>query len=183
MQTFREYHEDGEHERQHQRVALMPGGYKPPTKGHFKAFQYLLQDADTGIVIIGNKDRDGITAEQSKAIWDIYAKYMGKPVEIELAENSPVRTVYEFADNNKEIAITVGAGAKDEDVNRYDYFAKNVEKYPLVNVVKIPMQEDSISGSQTRALMQSNLDEAITYFVPEELSETDKDAIKNILTD
>ena len=45
------------------------------------------------------------------------------------------------------------------------------------------MQEDSISGSQTRALMQSNLDEAITYFVPEELSETDKDAIKNILTD
>ena len=183
MQTFREYYEDGEHERQHQRVALMPGGYKPPTKGHFKAFQYLLQDADTGIVIIGNKDRDGITAEQSKAIWDIYAKYMGKPVEIELAENSPVRTVYEFADNNKEIAITVGAGAKDEDVNRYDYFAKNVEKYPLVNVVKIPMQEDSISGSQTRALMQSNLDEAITYFVPEELSETDKDAIKNILTD
>lgn len=183
MQTFREYYEDGEHERQHQRVALMPGGYKPPTKGHFKAFQYLLQDADTGIVIIGNKDRDGITAEQSKAIWDIYAKYMGKPVEIELAENSPVRTVYEFADNNKEIAITVGAGAKDEDVNRYDYFAKNVEKYPLVNVVKIPMQEDSISGSQTRALMQSNLDEAITYFVPEELNETDKDAIKNILTD
>ena len=26
--------------------------------------------------------------------------------------------------NNKEIAITVGAGAKDEDVKRYEYFAK-----------------------------------------------------------
>jgi phosphopantetheine adenylyltransferase len=183
MRTFKEYYEDGEHLRDRDRVALMPGGYKPPTKGHFKAFKYLLEDADSGIVIIGNKDRDGITADQSKKIWDVYSKYMGKPVEIELAENSPVRTVYEFADNNKEIAITVGAGAKDEDVKRYEYFTKNVEKYPLVDVVKIPMQEDSISGSQTRALMQSNLDEAIAYFVPEEISETDKDAIKNILTD
>ena len=183
MQTFREYFEDQEHLRDKDRVALMPGGYKPPTKGHFKAFKYLLEDADSGIVIIGNKDRDGITAEQSKAIWDIYAKYMGKPVEIELAENSPVRTVYEFADNNKEVNIIVGAGNKDEDVKRYEYFTKNIDKYPLVSVIKIPMQEDSISGSKTRALIASNLDEAIAYFVPNELSESDKDAVKNILTD
>ena len=59
MQTFKEYYEDGEHLRDKDRVALMPGGYKPPTKGHFKAFKYLLEDADSGIVIIGNKDRDG----------------------------------------------------------------------------------------------------------------------------
>ena len=181
MQTFREYFEDQEHLRDKDRVALMPGGYKPPTKGHFKAFKYLLEDADSGIVIIGNKDRDGITAEQSKAIWDIYAKYMGKPVEIELAENSPVRTVYEFADNNKEVNIIVGAGNKDEDVKRYEYFTKNIDKYPLVSVIKIPMQEDSISGSKTRALIASNLDEAIAYFVPNELSESDKDAVKAVL--
>ena len=182
MQTFKEYYEDGEHLRDKDRIAVMPGGYKPPTKGHFMAFRYLLQDADSGIIVIGNKDRDGITAQQSKAIWDVYAKYMGKPVEVELAPVSPVRTVYEFADNNKEVEITVGAGAKDEDVKRYDYFTKNVEKYPLVNVVKIPMQENAISGSKTRALIAQNLDEAINYFVPEEISETDKDAIKNILT-
>lgn len=181
MQTFKEFYEDGEHLRDKERVALMPGGYKPPTKGHFMAFKYLLQDADKGVVIIGNKDRDGITAQQSKAIWDVYAKYMGKPVEIELAAASPVRTVYEFADNNDGVEITVGAGAKDEDVKRYDYFTKNVDKYPLVNVVKIPLQENNISGSKTRALIAQDLNKAIEYFVPEEISETDKDAIKSIL--
>ena len=181
MKTFREYFEDGEHLRDKERIALMPGGYKPPTKGHFAAFQYLLDDADRGIVVIGNKDRDGITAEQSKAIWDIYAKYAGKPVEIILAPISPVKSVYDYADENKDVEITVGAGDKDEDVKRYAYFEKNVDKYPLVSVTKIPLQAEGISGTKTRSLIASNIDEAIAYFVPEEISETDKAAIKAVL--
>ena len=178
MQTFKEYFDDQE---QHEAVALMPGGYKPPTKGHFGAFLYLLQDAASGVVVIGNKDRDGITAEQSKAIWEIYAKYAGKPVEVILAPISPVKTVYDYADENKDKKIIVGAGAKDEDVKRYDYFNKNAEKYPLVNVVKIPIQAEGISGTKTRQLIATDMDEAIEYFTPPELSETDKDAVKAIL--
>ncbi len=181
MKTFREFYEDGEHLRDKERIALMPGGYKPPTKGHFSAFLYLLENADKGIVVIGNKDRDGITAEQSKAIWDIYAKYSNKPVEVMLAPISPVKSVYDYADENKEVEIIVGAGDKDEDVKRYSYFEKNADKYPLVSVAKIPLQAEGISGTKTRELIANNLDEAIAYFVPEEVSETDKDAIKSIL--
>ena len=178
MKTFREFYEDQE---QQDAVALMPGGYKPPTKGHFGAFLYLLQDASKGVVVIGNKDRDGITAEQSKAIWDIYAKYAGKPVEVVLAPISPVKSVYDYADANPDKKIIVGAGAKDEDVKRYAYFEKNADKYPLVNVVKIPIQAEGISGTKTRELIAQDIDEAIAYFAPPELSETDKDAIKAIL--
>lgn len=178
MQTFKEFYEDQE---QHDAVALMPGGYKPPTKGHFGAFLYLLEDANRGVVVIGNKDRDGITAEQSKAIWEIYAKYAGKPVEVVLAPISPVKTVYDYADENKDKRIIVGAGAKDEDVKRYAYFEKNSDKYPFVNVVKIPIQAEGISGTKTRNLIAQNIDEAIDYFTPPELSETDKDAVKAIL--
>lgn len=181
MKTFREYFEDGEHLRDKERIALMPGGYKPPTKGHFAAFQYLLDDADKGIVVIGNKDRDGITAEQSKAIWNIYSKYANKPVEVILAPISPVKSVYDYADENKEVEITVGAGDKDEDVKRYEYFEKNADKYPLVSVTKIPLQEEGISGTKTRSLIANNIDEAIAYFVPEQISETDKAAIKDVL--
>ena len=178
MQTFKEYFEDQE---QHEAVALMPGGYKPPTKGHFGAFMYMLEEADRGVVVIGNKDRDGITAEQSKAIWEIYAKYAGKPVEVVLAPISPVKSVYDYADENLDKKVIVGAGAKDEDVKRYDYFTKNPEKYPLVQVVKIPIQAEGISGTKTRALIAQDLDEAIEYFAPPELSETDKDAVKAVL--
>ena len=179
MQTFKEYFED--QEQQHEAVALMPGGYKPPTKGHFGAFMYMLEEADRGVVVIGNKDRDGITAEQSKAIWEIYAKHAGKPVEVVLAPISPVKTVYDFADENLDKRVIVGAGAKDEDVKRYAYFEKNPEKYPLVQVVKIPIQAEGISGTKTRALIAQDLDEAVNYFAPPELSETDKDAVKAIL--
>lgn len=178
MKTFKEYFENQEDT---DAVALMPGGYKPPTKGHFGAFKYMLEDANRGVVVIGNKDRDGITAEQSKAIWEIYAKYMGKPVEVVLAPISPVKSVYDFADENLDKRVIVGAGAKDEDVKRYDYFTKNPEKYPFVQVIKIPIQEDGISGTKTRALIASDLDQAIEYFVPNELSESDKDAVKAVL--
>jgi len=179
MKTFKEYYEG--QEKEYESVALMPGGYKPPTKGHFGAFMYMLEEADRGVVVIGNKERDGISAEQSKAIWDIYAKYAGKPVEVVLAPISPVKSVYDFADENIDKRVIVGAGAKDEDVKRYAYFEKNPEKYPLVQVVKIPIQAEGISGTKTRALIAQDLDEAVNYFAPPELSESDKDAVKAVL--
>ena len=179
MITFKEFFE--QEQSITNSIALLPGGFKPPTKGHFEAFKYILENADKGVVFIGKKDRDGITAEQSKAIWEIYAKYLGKPIDIHIANVTPVRSVYEFADNNKESYITVGAGAKDDDIKRYSYFEKNIDKYPLVNIVKIPIQSEGISGTKTRHLIANNISEAISYFTPNDMSETDKEAIKSIL--
>ena len=162
-------------------IALYPGGYKPPTKGHYHSFDYILQDADKGVIFIGKKERDGITAEQSKQIWEIYAKYLGKPVEVIISDVTPVKSVYDYADNNKDVNIIVGAGDKDDDVKRYAYFEKNIEKYPLVRVVKIPLQSEGISGTMTRELIASDIDKAIDYFTPEVLSPEDKANIKQIL--
>ena len=163
-------------------IALYPGGYKPPTKGHYHSFDYILQDADRGVIFIGKKERDGITAEQSKQIWEIYAKYLGKPVEVIISDVTPVKSVYDYADNNKDVNIIVGAGDKDDDVKRYAYFEKNIEKYPLVRVVKIPLQSEGISGTMTRELIASDIDKAIDYFTPEVLSAEDKANIKQILS-
>ena len=163
-------------------IALYPGGYKPPTKGHYHSFDYILQDADKGVIFIGKKERDGITAEQSKQIWEIYAKYLGKPVEVIISDVTPVKSVYDYADNNKDVNIIVGAGDKDDDVKRYAYFEKNIEKYPLVRVVKIPLQSEGISGTMTRELIASDIDKAIDYFTPEVLSAEDKANIKQILS-
>jgi phosphopantetheine adenylyltransferase len=163
-------------------IALYPGGYKPPTKGHYHSFDYILQDADRGVIFIGKKERDGITAEQSKQIWEIYAKYLNKPVEVIISNVTPVKSVYDYADNNKDVNIIVGAGDKDDDVKRYAYFEKNIEKYPLVRVVKIPLQAEGISGTMTRELIASDIDKAIDYFTPEVLSTEDKANIKQILS-
>lgn len=162
-------------------VALLPGGFKPPTKGHYNALKYLLNNASEGIIFIGNKDRDGITAEQSKKIWEVYAKTLGKPVSVEISQISPVKSVYDYADANPDKVIKVGAGAKDEDIKRYAYFEKNKEKYPLVEVKKIPIQSEGISGTLTRKLVGEDLDEAIKYFVPDEVSDEGREMIRLIL--
>lgn len=179
MITFKEYFEG---EETHETVAILPGGFKPPTKGHYNAFKYILQDADKGVVFIGKKERDGITADQARDIWEVYSRYLGKPIEVAIAGITPVKSVYDFADENKDVKIIVGAGDKDEDVKRYEYFIKNVEKYPLVQVVKIPIQSEGISGTKTRELIASDIDQAIEYFVPEEINETDKNIIKDKLS-
>ena len=178
MRTFREYFEDME--TKSERVALLPGGFKPPTKGHFNALQYLLDDADRGVVFIGGKERSGITPIQSEQIWNVYTKYFDKPVEVVYVPN-PVRAVYDFADENLDKTLFVGAGEKDEDIKRYSYFIKNTEKYPFVNIVKIPMQEEGISGSETRDIIQQDLDDAVDYFVPDIVSIEDREQIKSIL--
>lgn len=179
MITFKEYFEGEEVQ---ETIAVLPGGFKPPTKGHYNAFNYILQDADKGVVFIGNKDRDGITADQARDIWEVYAKYLDKPVEVAIAGITPVKSVYDFADDNKDVKIIVGAGDKDEDVKRYEYFVKNVDKYPLVQVVKIPIQSEGISGTKTRALIGSDIDAAIEYFVPDGISNEDKNIIKDTLS-
>jgi hypothetical protein len=163
-------------------VALLPGGFKPPTKGHFNAFKHIMDNATRGAIFIGKGERDGINAEQSARIWEIYSKYLGKPVSIAISKITPVKDVYDYADANSGVNIIVGAGAKDEDIKRYDYFLKNKEKYPFVQIYKIPIQSEGISGTKTRALISSNIDEAIDYFAPAELSVEDKNAIRQILT-
>jgi len=190
MRTFLEFFEDME--TRVERIALLPGGFKPPTKGHFNALRYLLDDADRGVVFIGGKVRDGITPEQSEQIWQIYSKYIDKPVEIVSVPN-PVKAVYDFADANLDKTLLVGAGGPREnddgtvdegDIERYKYFQDNVEKYPYVNVVQIPSQEEGMRGSIVRKEIEKDIEQGLEYFVPEEVitSKDDIQAIEEILT-
>ena len=59
-------------------IALVPGGFKPPTLGHFALIDEVANRPEVSkiIVLIGHKTRDGVTKEESKAIWDIYKKYL-----------------------------------------------------------------------------------------------------------
>ena len=190
MRTFLEFFEDME--TRVERIALLPGGFKPPTKGHFNALRYLLDDADRGVVFIGGKVRDGITPEQSEQIWQIYSKYIDKPVEIVSVPN-PVKAVYDFADANLDKTLLVGAGGPREnddgtvdegDIERYKYFQDNVEKYPYVNVVQIPSQEEGMRGSIVGKEIEKDIEQGLEYFVPEEVitSKDDIQAIEEILT-
>lgn len=165
----------------HNGVALLPGGFKPPHKGHFEALKHIINEnqASAAIVYIGKPDRDGITADQSKQIWDIYSNYINVPVTAIISEVTPVKSVYEYADENKNIPLFVGAG--EEDMKRYAWFEKNKETFPNVHLVAIPPQFNRISGTDTRKKIQDNDLESLN-FIPDQVHWTDKDVIyKDIL--
>jgi len=162
-------------------IAVLPGGFKPPTKGHFLALENILQDANKGVIFIGKSPRDGIDQEMSYQIWSIYKPYLSKPVEIVKSDVTPVKSTYDLATEHTNVNIIVGAGSKDNDIMRYNYFIKNTEKYPHVVVTPINIQGGNISGTKVRDMILSKDPNVVNYFVPDNIKETDRERIKNIL--
>ena len=64
---------------------------------------------------------------------------------------------------------------------RYNYFIKNAEKYPHVVVTPINIQGGNISGTKVRDMILSKDPNVVNYFVPDNIKETDRERIKNIL--
>lgn len=168
-------------QQQGETIALYPGGFKPPTKGHFEVMKDLLSNADSGIVFIGKSPRDGIDQDMAYQIWSIYAPYVGKPIQVVKSPITPVKSVYDYADSNPNKIIFVGVGKKDEDKTRYNSFLKNPEKYQHVIIQEIEIKGDNISGTRTREMISAKDLSVIDYFVPAEINNTDKDRIKTIL--
>ena len=165
-------------------IAVLPGGFKPPTKGHFAALENLLQSADKGVVFIGNSPRDGIDQEMSYEIWNIYVPYLSKPVRIEKSI-SPVTDTYKLTEENKDVNFIVGVGPKkkkgDPPDKRYDSFKKNPEKYHNVTVIDIPLSGEGVRATPVRNMILSKDPKVMNFLVPKILSKTDKERIKNIL--
>ena len=60
-------------------IAIFGGGFKPPTKGHFEVAKLALEnhpDIDELIISVGTGVRNGVTQDQSVAIWEIYKNYL-----------------------------------------------------------------------------------------------------------
>lgn len=178
MINFKQFYEQLENA---ETIAVLPGGFKPPTVGHFQALENILQKADKGVVFIGKSPRDGIDQNMAYQIWSIYKPYLSKPVRIEKSAVTPVQSTYDLAVEHNNVNLIVGAGAKDQDMARYNSFIKNPEKYPHVNVTKIDIQGGGISGTKVREMIASKDPAVVDYFVPQQISETDRERIKSIL--
>ena len=102
-------------------IAFYPGGFKPPHKGHFAAAKQLAAKPyiNQVKVVIGHGLRDGITAEQSKAIWDLYLKAEPNPkISVEISpDKSPIKPLFSyFADLDNKGYV---AGGKKEIESGY----------------------------------------------------------------
>lgn len=193
-------------------IALYPGAFKPPHRGHFDVVERLLngshggqvydkdssQDAgskalsgekgnvekiDKVVIFLGGGERNGITKEESKAIWEIYAKYLGN-VEIIDGQKNPMMEAKEYAKAHPEESFYAITGVRDEsdlaDLRRITTFSNR----PNVQGLVIP----SSPGSGTRAtdlrkaVLNGSLDDIKDYF-PKQVSRQELLSILKMLKD
>ena len=79
-------------------VILIPGGFKPPTGGHYHMIKHYekIPQIRKVFVVTGPKPREGVTIQQSKQIFDIYGGFSDKVEFITAPDKTPLTTCYEL---------------------------------------------------------------------------------------
>ena len=190
-------------------IALYPGAFKPPHRGHFNVVKSLLDGSYNGavynkdnyketgaellkgkaenkpkvdkvIVFVGGGERNGITKEESMSIWNIYAKYLGN-IEIVDGQKNPMFAAKDYAQANPEEEFVAVTGIRGEKDFVDLRRVTTFKNAPNVQGLALT----SAPGSGVRAtdfrknILSGNLDKVVDFF-PEDLS---REEILNILND
>jgi len=114
-------------------TVLLPGGFKPPHGGHLQLANAYAKnpEVDKVLVLIGPKDRDGVTIEKSTAIWKMLPK--NSKVEIVAVDSdNPMSAAFDYVlnmDNNAKGQIAMAASSKEDDAKRSDSFVSAINGY------------------------------------------------------
>ena len=167
-------------------VALYAGGFKPPHLAHFANAEFLSNQADKIVIFIGPKIREGvkITAEQSKAIWQIYAKYLDVPVEVYVSKVTPILDIYEWIDANQDKVTNIITGAMADEMSKFTGIAKGKEKgkYQNVEIKELPVVPNEEDNKFSATDIRTSEDFLLSgKWIPSEVSKQDRQAIVNII--
>jgi len=168
------------------KIALLPGGFKPPHAGHYNMAKWLSTNtgADKTIIFIGPKERDGITQEMSLELWELYIQNDPK-LEIRKAGVSPVRDVYDFIEQEAPIGSTVflGMGEKDTNDKRFANIPKFAEPRGITFKTElVPPQAGGVSGTEMRGFIRNDQEALFYNSLPDHVSEKDKQDAWSIVT-
>jgi hypothetical protein len=162
-------------------VALIAGGFKPPTKGHYQLVMGAANNPNVSEVkvFIGNAIRDGITAEMSKAVWDSYP--LPNNVSIEVSPTpSPIKSIYDYLKSHPGEKIYFVGGVRDEEdaIDLKKRTQSAINKYPNVEVLAIP-GSPAVSGTKARNALLNNNKELFFSYLPDK---ADKEQVWTLLT-
>ena len=164
-----------------EKIALLPGGFKPPHAGHYNMAIWLAEntDADTVIVKIGARERDNITREISLKLWNLYRNNddlnasSRKLTILPSNSNSPVKDVYDFIENEAPEGSTIylGMGEKDLEDARFKNIGKFADpKNIKFETVLVPPQAGGVSGTKMREFIKDDDKESFQQYIPDFLS-------------
>ena len=138
-------------------IAVVPGAYKPPHKGHLDMVRKYADLADEVIVIISKPTKQGrtlpngreVNAEDSLRIWETLVQDISN-AEVIISKNhaSPINAAYEYVGDKGPInigdTVILGASTKDDDWKRWT----DAEKYVKEGVKLIPPEQSAVVPSE-----------------------------------
>ena len=202
MATFKQYFLNEEDNPQgnivNRTIALVPGSFKPPHKGHFEMFKHYARNADEVYVVISEPQNpksirrtpEGryIPAEIAQEIFQIYAENEGiRNIEF-ITDPAPVKFVYDYFAERTQPGdkIILGVGGKGEDAARYKNAAKYAPEGVQFDIDVFPTVggDEPISSSDIRNKLDSLTPEELLPYIPDSLrnNETVVNAVYNLLT-
>jgi len=174
------------------KIALLPGGFKPPHAGHYNMAKYLAKEtnADVVVVKVGAKEREGVTREMSMQLWNLYKESDSDPISDKLliqpsTSNSPVRDVYDFIEDTapEGSMVYLGMGEKDTNDSRFANIGKFAEPRNIqFQTTLVPPQAGGVSGTEMRGFIRNNQDTFFFNALPDHMSEKDKQDAWDIVT-
>ena len=173
-----------------EKIAILPGGFKPPHAGHYNMAKWLANntDADTIVVKIGSGVRDGITREISLKLWNLYRTSDPDDTSISILPSespSPVRDVYDFIEQEAPEGSTVylGMGEKDIDDQRFKNIGKFADpKNIKFETVLVPPQAGGVSGTEMRSFIKNNDKKSFQKYLPDHLTSDQEEEAWDIVT-
>lgn len=167
-------------------VAVYGGGFKPPTAGHFEVVDQALKEKpniDEFIILIGGKERDGISPEESLIIWDIYKQYLPIKVEVKLSPKPPIQAVYNYAKEhpNEEVLFVIGAReGNEDDFKDISVRTKSLDKYDNLELRTI-ITQGGASGTAARNAAKIS-SEKLRPLLPKQLKDEEVEEIFTIMS-
>tara|TARA_Y100001938_G_C8098386_1_gene439771 strand:- start:2470 stop:5115 length:2646 start_codon:yes stop_codon:yes gene_type:complete len=103
-------------------IILIPGGFKPPTAGHYELMMEYANSpqVEKVIVFIGDSPRGRFTLDDSLQVFEIYGISQHPKIEIKTVSGSPAKSVYEFIEKGGEagqyenVKFAMGASSKPD---------------------------------------------------------------------
>jgi len=175
------------------RIALFPGKFKPPHRGHFDYVNQIAKrsDVDEVIILISPVDFPEVTNEQSLAIWKEYLKNGEPNITAKIADyRSPVQAVYEFVADPVSArdgdTVLLVKSSKDVGDTRFNRAQQYADKYnpglTVDDIVEDPVQSEGgivYSARDMRKAINDGDRETFLSYVP---PSADADALWSTLT-
>ena len=143
-------------------IGVFPGAFKPPHKGHFNVVKRLSDMCDEVQVFISPKTREGVTADESYKVWELYKTLLPGNVNFLVVDENPVSETYSIITSNPEAKI-IAAFGKDE-FTRFSSILKN-EKYKNAELFNAGTF-DNISATDFRIAIKAKSENLIKKFLP-----------------